>query len=78
MEDIAQDFTDVAWSWKNPFSLQNEDIGLKVGLVVFNIATVLLGAILYFAFYSYERYGGDPQKRGLINQVITENCLGFL
>ncbi len=36
------------------------------------IISLIFGTILHGAGILYERYGGDPQKRGLTNQVTQK------
>ena len=56
--------------WVDPF----ENMSLWFRTVMFSIylVCILLGAVLYCGFISFEMNGGDPQKRGLTNQVCLQ------
>ncbi len=41
----------------------------KAGYVTAELCFLFYGAFSYFGIISYEVNGGDPQKRGLTNQV---------
>ena len=39
---------------------------------------VFLGTMLYSGVIHFEHYGGDPQKRTLINKMVGKQCLTFI
>ena len=51
--------------------MKDKSIPVKVGFILVNVVIVVAGWVSLTAFYSFERFGGDPQKRGLINQVSS-------
>ncbi len=69
------DLTDFDLSWYDPYSLIK--IGGKICLSFSICITWLIGVFLHIGFYSFERYGGDPQKRGLPSQVHNYVTSGF-
>ncbi len=56
-------------SWTSPYQILDGHAWIKIFLAVFNTANIILGVFCYVVYYSFERHGGDPQKRGLLNQV---------
>ncbi len=46
-----------------------ENRWLQVIVVIYNLLAVAYASALLLTFYDYEKFGGDPQKRGIINQV---------
>ena len=56
-----------------PSKLQ-EIVWLQISAIVYNIVVVVYMVALCLAFYNYERFGGDPQKRGLLNQVTVDRA----
>ncbi len=57
-------------SWKNPYLLLEGHLVVKIAIGIFNTALIGIGIAFYTAAYLYEKYGLDPQKRGILNQVI--------
>ena len=71
--------TRVDLSWVDPYATINGDISTKVCLAVFMLSYSSTGTILQLILISFEHFGGDPQKRSLLNQVMsivvnTGNC----
>ncbi len=42
----------------------------RMGMVAFKVITTILSIIVLGIVWHYERYGGDPQKRTILNQLI--------
>ena len=42
----------------------------KMAMIVFALTTLFLGTIALGCIWHFERYGGDPQKRTILNQLI--------
>ncbi len=60
--------TEVDMSWSDPYNKLS--LAVKTLLGIFIGFTWVFGSLLLFALISFERYGGDPQKRGLRAQVF--------
>ncbi len=54
--------------WKDPFL----EFGtkLKITVAFFIIAMLAFGTTFLLVIISFEKYYGDPKKRGILNQVI--------
>ncbi len=50
--------------------MQDSSLASKITIVVFKVLMGVFSAATYVPFYFFEKYGGDPQKRGLVNQVL--------
>ncbi len=63
------DLTNVTLDWIDPYNLENRKWP-KYIIVTFGLTLLLIGTILQFGIAFFEKYGGDPQKRSVINQVF--------
>ena len=45
-------------------------LAFRIAVQVFILGTVVLSAGAWFSVWHYERFGGDPQKRNILNQLI--------
>ncbi len=61
--------TTVELSWKDPYSVLDEHIKIKVFLSTYIWLVNLIGSYFHGILIFYERNAGDPLKRGLLNQV---------
>ena len=59
-------------SWKDPYSLLDDCCVIKTVLASLILFKLVIGSYLLIVATLFERYGGDPQKRGLMNQVLSE------
>ena len=64
--------TDIDLDWSDPFDIFNDYPCIKVIQVVVSIIVLILGTCLLLGMISYEKYGEDPQKRGLFNQILSQ------
>ena len=53
--------------WTNPFD--NLSFGIKVTTVTVAVSILTFGTAAHCLIISLERFAGDPQKRGLVNQA---------
>ncbi len=51
------------------------EIGITVGL--YSVIEIIGNSLLFGVVY-YEKYGGDPQKRTLVNRLISQICLVWI
>ncbi len=54
-------------SWNDPYNKLS--VGVQAGLGVFIILILVIGSVILLGIIHFERYGADPQKRGLSGQV---------
>ncbi len=66
MEAIGQ-FSDLSLTWKDPVSELSSLHCSLLGIIL--VFSYIFGYITLPPILSFERFGGDPQKRGLNNQV---------
>ena len=52
-----------------------ESLTLRITLCLICLALMTVGSVLWFVLITFERFGGDPQKRSLSNQLTY--YLGF-
>ena len=69
MDFINVTISDVDFVWKSPSRALDGKSGLKIIAACFMIFNWILGTFLYVGLILFERFGGDPMKRGLSNQV---------
>ncbi len=64
---MEANLTDFKLDWQDPYN----DLGLwmKIVLGIYILFTWFVGTLLSAVIVLFEHYGGDPQKRGLLNQV---------
>ncbi len=55
--------------WKDPYDVLDGKVGAKVGIVLFQLIILCFGTMVDLSVIMFERYGEDPQKRGILNQV---------
>ncbi len=60
-------------NWKDPYEYVYDGFVLRTVLAVLICVVTAIGTILYLGLISFERFGGDPQKRGILNQVGHQN-----
>ncbi len=53
--------------WTDPFL--SVSFGVKVTTAIVGIFALCFGTVSHCLVISFERFGGDPQKRSLINQA---------
>ena len=53
---------------------ENDRFWLKTGFIIIGIVTELLALMLCTSIVLYERFGGDPQKRTILNQLMSYLC----
>ncbi len=58
--------------WQDPYAIVYNNLWLKLILGVFVISITITGTLLVMGLISYEKFGGDPQKRGIFNQLIAQ------
>ncbi len=56
-------------TWIEAYLRHDEQTPSKIIFVSLSALNIILGTPVILAIISYERYGCDPQKRGLTNQV---------
>ncbi len=56
-------------NWEDPYDFFS--LGAKSVIAGLLISFLFMGTPLYIGLISFERYGGDPNKRGFYNQVIS-------
>ncbi len=64
---MASNLTEIDLSWIDPYFTLN--LKSKSILASYIVIVLLIGTLLNVGIVSFERYGADPQKRGLTNQV---------
>ncbi len=62
--------TETDLAWVDPYTFFG--FWSKIAAVIVYILFQSYGSLLYVGIISFELNGGDPQKRGLINQVIKK------
>ena len=67
--------TNIVLDWADPYDQLDGQLWIKSGIMVFQVCCLLIWTILGIGMVSYERFGEDPQKRGLGNQVIVREKL---
>ncbi len=63
--------------WKDPFAALNGFTITKIFIGLLIVGLLVSGTLLYIGITSFEKYGGDPQKRGLFNQVSLKKWNHF-
>ncbi len=53
----------------DPYTLLDGQIVFKAFVGIYYLLSLATGTLLQVGIISYEKFGGDPQKRGLRNQV---------
>ena len=61
-----------------PFQDLIVDAPLRIYQGIVSIFTLLFGNIFYWGIVHYERYGGDPLKRSIQNQLISAIAIAGL
>ncbi len=69
MMSIGLSLADLDLSWHDPYDLVAESVWLQILLLSIILIVLILGTVLHGSIILYEHFGGDPQKRGLVNQV---------
>ncbi len=64
--------TDIDLDWTDPYTLLDGLVWLKAIIGSFIGLKLTIGTYLMTAATLFERYSGDPRKRGLMNQVSRE------
>ncbi len=62
--------SDIDLKWSDPYKYLDGQIGLKVFLTLYGCFVLSAGTFMSGILICYEKFGGDPMKRGLSNQVI--------
>ena len=61
----------VDFSWADAFSQLDDHLELKVCLGLLLIVSMIVGTFLHGGMIVFERFEGDPRKRGLLNQLSS-------
>ena len=61
--------TDVNLNWQDPYTGLDGHVVAKAGILLLCPVYLVIGTMLVTGLISFERHGGDPQKRSLHNQV---------
>ncbi len=64
--------TDLVLTWSDPFEVFNDYLWIKIIQVAVPTLVLIIGTVLLLGMISYEKYGEDPQKRGLFNQLLSQ------
>ncbi len=67
------EIAEIDLDWVAPFT--NWNIWEKLVYSALLLASFSYGVILFSGLICFEMNGGDPQKRGLANQLISQACL---
>ena len=70
MESSLSNVTHVHLFWTDPYSFLDGLIVAKVFINVLYTTNLLTGTVFYLGIIYHEKYGEDPQKRGVLNQVL--------
>ncbi len=74
MEALLSYITNIDLDWTDPYDQLDGHIAVTVSIVSYQAVCLLLWTIMGLGIVSYERFGEDPQKRGLSNQVQDQDC----
>ncbi len=55
--------------WRDPGRVLDGSPGYKIGFGIVICLQMIAGTMLHLGLIAFEHFGGDPQKRGLLNQV---------
>ncbi len=72
MDFETLNLTELIVLWTDPYSVLDGQVWIKVLIVVSQSLVLICGTGLYLGLLCHERFGEDPKKRGLLNQVY--NC----
>ncbi len=61
--------TNLDLPWTDPYSHLNGHYWIKILIGMSQILALAVGSGLNAGIIHFERYGGDPMKRGVLNQV---------
>ncbi len=64
--------TDIDLTWSDPANVFSDYMWMKVIQVCVSVLVLILGTALILGMISFEKYGEDPQKRGLLNQLLSQ------
>ncbi len=67
IEQLLDEVSDMDLFWTNPF--EELSIFAKVAIGITLCFAYIFGFVIIRPILSFEKHGGDPQKRGLKNQV---------
>ncbi len=67
----VMNLTSMDMTWRDPYNLVSEHFWLKIMLPSLIVSVLIVGTVLHGGIILYERFSGDPRKRGLVNQVFT-------
>ncbi len=67
---LTSEFED---TFVDPYSLLENQLFVRIGIGVYFSLILTIGTFLHIGIISYEKFGGDPQKRGIQNQVNNNN-----
>ena len=56
----------------------NEFVAAKISYFVIIVVTHVFGSVLVFGIISFERTGGDPQKRNVINRLFSNGLINHM
>ena len=68
--DYTNVLSDIHLDWSDPYRYLDGFTKTKYSILVSSIAYMIIGTLVIFCVIAFERYGGDPQKRSIQNQII--------
>ncbi len=66
---VQLSITQINLDWEDRYSYFNNNIFPKIIWVSILTINYLIGSVFMLAIVVHERFGEDPQKRSLVNQV---------
>jgi hypothetical protein len=55
--------------WTDPYTELQDYPKLKAAILTIGILILSIGNLMLYGIVLFERFGGDPQKRSILNQV---------
>ncbi len=62
-------------TWTDPYRTLDDSPFFKVGIGLAIMVLLSVGTCFTLGIALFEKWGGDPQKRGLSNQLLYSTCL---
>ncbi len=69
---MISNVTNIDLTWQDQFAIFDDYVWMKVIQVIVPIFVLILGTGLLLGMISFEKYGEDPRKRGLFNQLLSQ------
>ena len=61
---------------RSSFDFESDSLDLlTISEICLEFLLTIIGNILYLIIFQYERFGGDPMKRSIVNKFISTICL---